>query len=106
MKRTKTFRKSLLAGTLLAGLSSTGVAMAGTPTSGDLYFTRYQGAPPNVAKVSFNYDGTTATLGPEVAVAQVNGADGIIFAPNGDRMVGGEGANVVHQITTAGAPVA
>ncbi len=91
---------------LVAVCASFSAVIAGTPTSGDLYFTRYQGGGgPRVAKVPFNYDGTTATLGAEVPIVQNTGADGIIFSPNGNLLIGGQ-SPVVHEYKTDGTFVA
>lgn len=68
-----------------------------SPTSGDLFFTTYSGST-NVNKTSYSYDGvTTFTLGAVTNIASTPGADGIIFAPDGDLIVGGQG-NAVHKV--------
>ena len=71
MRKNQNVRLGLTA--LVAAWASFSAVGAGTPTSGDLFFTRWQGgAGPRVAKVPFNYDGTTATLGAEVPIVQNN----------------------------------
>jgi len=79
-----------------------GSALASDAT-GDLYYTKYTGGQ-NIWKVSFNYDdaGGTATLGTPVNLASAPGADGIIFAPNGNLLVGGQGARRVFEYTPGG----
>lgn len=83
------------------------------PTKGILYYTRYCGGPrgdgqPNVKKVAFDYDGTTFTLGAPQPIATLSGADGILFTPDGDLLVGGQGTIVSKiqldpfAVTTAG----
>src|SRR5947209_8185790 len=104
MTKAKNIRSALFIGALLAGAGSASTVIGGTPTSGDLFFTRFTGPPNNVDKVSFSYDGTTATLGATVPLASPAGADGIIFSPIGNLLVGGQGA-AVYEITTAGASV-
>lgn len=77
-------------------LSTTAFA---TVYSGNLYYTTYVGGQ-NVWRVSFNYDQTTQalTLGPQINIASTPGADGIIFAPNGHLLVGGQGAGQVYEV--------
>ncbi len=67
------------------------------PVDGDLLFTTFAGGQ-NVNKVHFTYDGTTTfTLGAISNIASTPGADGLIFAPNGNLLVGGQG-NTVHMV--------
>lgn len=56
---------------------------------GTLYYTHFTGGGPNVLKVSFSYDQLTGALvyGAQTGIATVNGADGIMFAPNGNLLV-------------------
>jgi hypothetical protein len=70
------------------------------PTTGTLFYTTFAGTP-NVWKVDFNYDGTTFTLSGNTAVGTTPGADGILFAPNGNLLVAGQG-NDVTEMTTGG----
>jgi hypothetical protein len=74
------------------------------PVNGTLYFTTFNGGP-NVNRVDFDYDGlNTFTLSPITNIASTPGADGIIFAPNDNLLVGGQGTGLVHQVnTTTGA---
>lgn len=72
--------------------------------SGTLYYTLYTGGQ-NVWSVGYQYDGTNFTLSTPTNIASTDGADGIIFAPNGDLLIGGQNSGQVHQITTAGVPV-
>jgi len=68
-----------------------------TPTSGTLYFTTYAGGT-NVNKTTYSYDGaSTFTLGGVTNIASTPGADGLIFAPDGDLIVGGQG-NAVYKV--------
>lgn len=60
---------------------------------GDLFYSRYC-TQPNVRKLVFNYDGLNSfALSTPLTVAQTGYADGLIFAPDGDLLVGG-GSNV------------
>lgn len=97
-------RTKLLAILFVLGLLAIPAA-ADTTFNGTLYYTLWCCGGTNVYSVSFNYDQTThvASLGPATGIAAVSGADGIIFAPNGNLLIGGQGNPVVHEITTAGA---
>jgi len=61
---------------------------------GDLYYTTFTGGV-NVHTVHYNYDGaSTFSLTNNTGLASTNGADGILFAPNGNLLVGGQGFNL------------
>jgi hypothetical protein len=81
-----------------------------TVFKGDLFFTRFSGGV-NVSTIPFTYDddngGPTKlfSLGSEVGIAATNGADGIIFSPNGNLLIGGQCSGLVHEVTKAGAVV-
>ena len=87
----------------LSCLLGSGMAAA-SPASGDLYYTLFGGAP-NVWKIAFSYDGTTASLGAPTAIVSAPGADGIIFAPSGNLLIGGQGTSKVYEYKTDGTPV-
>jgi hypothetical protein len=55
-------------------------------TSGDLYYTRYQGQP-NVKKIHFDYNGSRLELTSPQAVRQGEPVDGLVFAPDGDLLI-------------------
>ena len=66
--------------------------------SGTIFYTRFCGGV-NVKSVDFDYDGAaTFTLATPVGIASTNGADGIIFAPDGDLIVGGQNSGLVHKV--------
>ena len=67
--------------------------------NGTLYYTLFAGGP-NVDKTTFNYNSTThvLTYGPQTAVANEFGADGIMFAPNGNLIVTSNATNNVYRI--------
>jgi hypothetical protein len=73
-----------------------GPACGGRLSSGDLYFTRYAGTP-NLMKVRFDYSDGKLTLDKPKSVATLQGVDGLVFAPDGDLLVGGQG-NSVHKV--------
>ena len=66
--------------------------------SGTVFYTRFCGGV-NVKSVDFDYNGAaTFTLATPVGIASTNGADGIIFAPDGDLIVGGQNSGLVHKV--------
>jgi hypothetical protein len=95
MKRYKIDSVRVSLGAVTFALLSQGIAQADL-TSGELFFTTFAGGA-NVNKVSYDYDGTSFTLGSIVNIASTGGADGIVFAPDGDLLVGGQ-ANAVHKV--------
>lgn len=63
------------------------------PVDAVIHYTRYEGVP-NVKKVAVRFDGQNLTFGQPESLASVNGADGIVFTPDGDLIVGGQGDRV------------
>jgi DNA-binding beta-propeller fold protein YncE len=89
-------RFRMIAGAMAAGLLLGAVsppAEALPIFSGDLYYTTFSGGQ-NVWHTTVTYDrGTSAyAIGAQTAIASTPGADGIIFAPDGDLLVGGQNA--------------
>jgi len=68
--------------------------------SGSIFFTTFSGGE-NVWRDTFNFNGTTFTLGSPTGVAATNGADGLLFAPDGNLLVAGQGNNLT-EVTTGG----
>jgi len=84
----------------LAGCGTCGgQGCGGRISSADLYFTRYA-ATPNLMKVRFDYSGGKFTLDKPKSVATLNGVDGLVFAPDGDLLIGGQGGTV-HKVRVA-----
>ena len=73
--------------------------------SGDLWYTTF-GFPNSIGKVHYSYDGvSTFTLSGNTVIATPTGADGILFAPDGNLIVSGQNAQSppqLHEYTTAG----
>lgn len=92
-------RGTLSAAALLTGGIWVTAAEASTFT-GTLYYTYNSGPPNNVAKVDYSYNDTThtASLSAPAAVGSAAGADGIIFAPNGNLLIGGQGTGNVYEM--------
>jgi streptogramin lyase len=67
--------------------------------TGTLYYTLFSGGP-NVDKVTFTYNSTTHTVSYTNFQAVTNevGADGIMFAPNGNLIVTSNATNNVYRI--------
>jgi hypothetical protein len=91
----------LIFGLLALGFQS--LTARADSTSGTLFYTTFSGGQ-NVWKVDFNFNGTTFTLGTSTNVASTNGADGLLFAPDGNLLVAGQGNNLT-EVTTGGAIV-
>ncbi len=74
-------------------------AYANQTYNGTLFYTTYNGGQ-NVWKIAFNYDQNTQTLmlGTQTKLASTPGADGIIFAPNGHLLIGGQGTGQVYEV--------
>lgn len=81
------------------GILGSSMAFADTLFNGVLFYTNFTGGQ-NVNKVSYTYDQTTMTLtmGAHINIASTPGADGIIFDPAGNLLVGGQGANKVFEV--------
>jgi hypothetical protein len=100
-------RQSLGAAILIALAGTGGPARADVVFNGTLYYTTYNGGQ-NVWSVDYSYNSTTPsfTLGTSTNIASTNGADGILFAPDGNLVVAGQGSGQLHEVTTGGAAVA
>jgi hypothetical protein len=82
----------------LAGLSPVAAQTEPTPTAvaGELFYTTYE--PPAVKKVSFTYDSEGFRIDDRVLITRLPGADGIVFAPDGDLLVGGGNTGMVFKV--------
>jgi PEP-CTERM motif len=100
--------KSLLCGTAIIACGLFAAGARADAVSGTIFFTTFGGGQ-NVWTDTFNYNGTSFTLGAPTNIASTNGADGLLFLPDGNLAVGGQGAGstaVVSEVTTGGAIVA
>jgi hypothetical protein len=71
--------------------------------SGTLFYTTFAGGE-NVHKVSFDFNGVTISYTGNTGIAATSGADGILFAPDGNLLVAGQGNNLT-EVTTSGSIV-
>lgn len=83
---------------LALGCSS---AIWADPVSGTLYYTTFAGAP-QVHQVNYNFNGITFSLTGNTDIGSTIGADGLLFAPDGNLLVGGQGNGVVNEIPKTG----
>lgn len=96
--------------TLLCAVLALALFAHADATTGTLYYTTFNpdGAANgvfNVWKVNYNYNGATFSLSSNSGIALTNGADGLLFAPNGNLVIAGQGSDALHEITTGGAAV-
>lgn len=89
------FSRALLVTAVLAVYTPASAAVF----SGTLYYTNWTGGQ-NVNKITYSYNDATHAfgLGSPTNVASTNGADGIIFAPNGNLLIGGQGSGNVYEV--------
>jgi hypothetical protein len=71
------------------------------PVSGTLYYTTFAGTP-NVHSVNFNFDGTTFSLSGNANIGTSIGADGLLFAPDGNLLIAGQGTGLLNEMTKTG----
>lgn len=95
-------RRALQAAVVVGGLAG-GMAHA-DPAVGTLYYTTYAGGT-NVWKVDYTFNGSSLTFTNNTGIASTNGADGILFAPDGNLIVAGQGSDALHEVTTGGTAV-
>ena len=103
-------RKPLLYGAAVLACAICAAGAQADPTTGTIFFTTFNpntinGFTGNVWSDTYNFDGTTFTLGTIAGIANTVGADGLLFLPGAGNplAVAGQGNNHVSQVTTAGA---
>ena len=87
-----------LASALLGSGLFAQAAMA-DPVLGTLYYTTFAGGT-NLHRVDFNWDGSTFALSSNTGLANLSGADGLLFAPNGNLLVGAQASNIIEVTPT------
>lgn len=93
--------KALFCGTALLACGLCAAGAQADPVTTELFYTTFSGGV-NVHKVQASYDGvSTFTLTGITDIASTNGADGLLFAPDGNLLVGGQGLNL-SEVTTGG----
>lgn len=83
---------------LLASASFFGGEAFATTFNGTAYYTDYVSHA--VSSVTYSYDDSTHTFttGTPTLITTVPGADGIVFAPNGNLLIGGQNTNQVYNV--------
>lgn len=76
---------------------------AGTPSSGDLFFTTYQ--PATVQRAAYSYVRGTLHVSTPQVVSRLTGADGAVFSPDGSLLVGGTDSGTVQAVDVASGAV-
>jgi hypothetical protein len=86
----------------LAGLLLVGSTAHADTFQGTLYYTRFSGTP-NVTSLAFSYNDAShaLTYGTQNNLASLNGADGIMFAPNGDLLVTSNSVGNVYRLNAS-----
>ena len=76
--------------------------VSATVFTGTVYYTYFTGGQ-NVWRVGYSYNDVTKAfaLNTPQNIASTNGADGIIFAPNGNLLIGGQGSGNVYEVNPA-----
>ena len=94
--RTRSIVTSLAA--VLASASFLVSETQATTFTGTAYYTDF--ASPRVNKVDYFYDNVTHTftMSAPTLVTTLNGADGIVFAPNSSLLVGGQGTGFMQEV--------
>jgi hypothetical protein len=87
---------------LLSGILLPNFGAQATNFTGTAYYTDYGNG--TVHSVTYSYDNVAKVFGVGVPnlVASLPGADGIVFAPNGNILVGGQGAAVYNVTPSSG----
>ena len=70
---------------------------------GTLYYTTFA-AGTNLHRVDFNWDGSIFALSNNTGLANLSGADGLLFGPNGNLLVGAQANNII-EVTPTGTVV-
>jgi len=84
------------------GLACIGAGAQATLFTGSVYYTHFAGGN-NVLRTSFSYDDVSGVVsyGAQTPITNVNGADGIIFAPNGNLIVTSNTTSNVYRINAS-----
>src|SRR5713101_252135 len=95
-------RRSLLYGLWSAALmcSLYPATASADVVTGTLFYTTFAGGV-NVHGVDLNFNGTSFILSNNHGIAATSGADGLLFAPDGNLLVAGQGFNLT-EVTTGG----
>ena len=92
---------AVVAGAAALGLAALGIAVllqSSTSESGVLYFTTFRHTA--LYKVDFDFRGGQPHFGHRSVVVNLPGADGVVFEPNGQALVGGQATGMVEEVNT------
>lgn len=100
------FRKSTLFGTAIVACTLYGAGVRADPTTGTFFFTTYNpdtinNFTGNVWSDTYSFNGTAFTLGTPTGIANTSGADGLLFLPDGNLAVTGQGNDHVSEVNTS-----
>ena len=90
---------AVLATVATLGLAALGIAdllQSGASESGVLYFTTFRH--PALYRVDFDFHGGHLHFGHQTVVARLSGADGVVFEPDGQALVGGQATGMVEEV--------
>src|SRR6516165_11662364 len=103
-------RKTLLCGTALLACSLYGAGAQADPVTVQLFYTTFAGGANVDAVTAVTLSGSTLTFTGNHNIATTAGAVGLLFLPDGNLAIGGQGGGgggaQIHEITTGGAAVA
>jgi hypothetical protein len=63
--------------------------------SGTFFYTTFNGGQ-NLHRADFNFTGGSLSISNNIDLAALSGADGLLFAPNGNLLVGAQGNNIIE----------
>jgi hypothetical protein len=103
-------RKALLYGTAVLAYGLYAAGAQADPVTVQLFYTTFSGGANVDAVTSVTLSGSTLTFTGNHNIATTAGADGILFLPDGNLAIGGQGGGgsgaQIHEVTTGGAAVA
>ena len=99
-------KQTVVHGSLVLALGLFAASAQADPITLDLFYTTFAGGV-NVDKANVTLNGSSLTINTNTGVASTSGADGLLFLPDKNLAIAGQGPpSAVHEITTAGGAVA
>jgi len=98
-------RQALLYGTAVIACGLCAAGAKADAVTGTFFFTTFSpdtigGFTGNVWSDTFNFNGSTFTLGTPTGIANTVGADGLLFLPDGNLAIAGQGNDHVSEVNT------